>query len=592
MAQQDTGLGWSAESDWLTGAAASMGTLSKIGGTIVNYGLGSSDFANGTVIDSGSGTSQRVCVATVPDSVSAFYVSPSSFIFVSSDTNVTIWVGNKGGTTYGGWSPTNRDTATGFYYVNVGLGGMTAPILLPTYSSLREGLDAIFAASSNTTFYKDIARPAVGCWCKWYTGGSTIFSPILISSQRDYVQMSCDDSSQYFAVASKLFGGINFYMGFFQNVGGSAATTLQIPDLTDKGALDIDTVFSYLISTSYAHVIVINPPDPYETLGQESEEEGGDGEETDDDPVGDSVHTIPSGGAFYRIFSPTLSQLQDLAYYMWGPLDLDNIKRLYANPMDSILGLGIVPLNLTGANASVYIGGVDTGLSFPLISNEVYQVPFGYIDIAPRWGCYLDYEPYTKLTIYLPFIGYKELNTDEFMGKQLILNYSIDIVTGACVARISVSGGSVMYQFSGQCLKQLPVTSGNWDNALRTAVSSAVALGATIATQGATAPVLADAVASASVQALTMKPNIEKSGNLSGMAGMMGIYRPFLLRSQPIQVIPGNQNKFIGYPSFVTKTLNDITGYNEISSIHLEGIPATGDELDEIESLLKGGVIL
>lgn len=332
--------------------------------------------------------------------------------------------------------------------------------------------------------------------------------------------------------------------------------------------------------------------DPYEILGEESEEAGGDGEETEDDPVGDSVHTIPSGGAFYHIFTPSLSQLQSLANYMWGTLDLNNIKRLYANPMDSILGLGVVPLTLSGSNMPVYVGGVDTGLSFPEVSYEVYQVPFGYINVNPRWGSYLDYEPYTKLTVYLPFIGYKEINTDEFMGKQLILNYSVDIVTGSCVARISVSGGSVLYQFSGQCLKQLPVTSGNWDNALRTAISSAAALGATIASQGATAPVLAGAVASASVQALSMKPNIEKSGNLSGMAGMMGGYKPFLLRSQPVQVIPGNQNKFIGYPSFITKTLADISGYNEISSVHLEGIPATGNELAEIESLLKGGVIL
>ena len=37
--------------------------------------------------------------------------------------------------------------------------------------------------------------------------------------------------------------------------------------------------------------------------------------------------------------------------------------------------------------------------------------------------------------------------------------------------------------------------------------------------------------------------------------------------------------------------LGQIVGYNEVYSIHLENIPATGAELVEIESILKGGAI-
>ena len=50
-------------------------------------------------------------------------------------------------------------------------------------------------------------------------------------------------------------------------------------------------------------------------------------------------------------------------------------------------------------------------------------------------------------------------------------------------------------------------------------------------------------------------------------------------------------NEFIGYPSLITVQLTELKGYTEVQSIHLENIPATQEELAEIESLLEGGVI-
>jgi hypothetical protein len=111
-----------------------------------------------------------------------------------------------------------------------------------------------------------------------------------------------------------------------------------------------------------------------------------------------------------------------------------------------------------------------------------------------------------------------------------------------------------------------------------------------VATGGATAPMEALNIASTAVN--SMKPNIEKSGSLSGTSGLMGIQTPYLIITRPKQAIPANQNKFIGYPAFLTDYLGNLSGYTEIEEIHLEGISATGAELSEIETILKGGVIL
>jgi hypothetical protein len=72
----------------------------------------------------------------------------------------------------------------------------------------------------------------------------------------------------------------------------------------------------------------------------------------------------------------------------------------------------------------------------------------------------------------------------------------------------------------------------------------------------------------------------------------MGIQYPYLVLTVPRMAIPGQQNTFIGYPSFVTKTIGDLTGYCSIDVTHLENMTCTEDEAAEIISLLSEGVIL
>ena len=99
-------------------------------------------------------------------------------------------------------------------------------------------------------------------------------------------------------------------------------------------------------------------------------------------------------------------------------------------------------------------------------------------------------------------------------------------------------------------------------------------------------------IASAASSALSAKPTIEHSVNMGGMGGLMGIKRPYFIIERPVQAVPGYQNSIIGYPSFVYKSISQLHGYTEFEQIHLEGLPCTSEELDEIENILLTGVIL
>jgi hypothetical protein len=332
--------------------------------------------------------------------------------------------------------------------------------------------------------------------------------------------------------------------------------------------------------------------DPY-SPGGESGPGGGTG---DFDGTGDDIDfpSLPTLSAvdtgFITLFNPSANELRSLANYMWSTgFDLDTFKKLFADPMDAILGLSIVPVNVpNGGSRAVSVGNISTGVTMNVAASQYVEVDCGTLNVNEYWGAYLDYDPYTKAELYLPYIGTRPIAVDDIMNKAVHIKYHIDVLSGACCAFVKC-GGSVLYSFVGQCSCSIPITGNDWTNVVNGALSIAASIGTMVATGGATAPMAAATIASTAVN--SMKPNVEKSGSMGGMGGMLGVQTPYLILTRPRQCLPARQNDFEGYPSYITRNLSDVRGYTVIESVHLEGITATDDEKSEIESILKTGVI-
>ena len=291
------------------------------------------------------------------------------------------------------------------------------------------------------------------------------------------------------------------------------------------------------------------------------------------------------------LFNPSSAQLKTLANYLWGSaFELSTWKKMFADPMDAILGLSIVPVNVpSSGSASLTIGNISTGITLPKVSSQYVTVDCGTINVNEYWGAYLDYSPYTQAEIYLPFIGIHPMTIDDIMGKPVHVVYHIDVLSGACCAYVKC-GGSVLYSFVGQCSCSIPITSNDWTNVINGTISIAASIGTMVATGGASAPMAIPGLASTATNSL--KPTVDKSGAMGGMGGMLGVQNPYIILTRPRQAIPAYQNTFTGYPSFITKTLSECSGYTEVENIHLENVPATDGELEEINDLLKSGVII
>ena len=337
------------------------------------------------------------------------------------------------------------------------------------------------------------------------------------------------------------------------------------------------------------------PPstDPYNP-GGESDTGGGEGT-FDGTSVDIDFATLPTLSAvdtgFITLYNPSLTQLQSLASYMWsGLFDINTFKKLFADPMQAILGLSIVPGPVpSGAAQNVKIGNIDSGVQMTKAATQYIDIDCGTLNVEEFWGAYLDYEPYTKAEIFLPFIGVHQIAIDDIMNKAVHIKYHIDLLSGGCACEIKC-GGSVLYTFIGSCAVSIPITGNDWTNVINGVISIAGSIGSMVASGGASAPSSIASIASSVVN--NLKPSIEKSGSIAGAGGLLAGKVPVLILTRPRQALPGGQNTFTGYPAFITRSLGALSGYTEVHSIRLSGIDGTESEIDEIEELLKGGVIL
>ena len=300
----------------------------------------------------------------------------------------------------------------------------------------------------------------------------------------------------------------------------------------------------------------------------------------------------------FTMYTPTLAQIQSLGQFLWsGLFDPDTFKKMFTDPMQCLIGLAILPCAPSSAGTkNIKFGSVDSGISSAYISTQYKQFDCGSVKIDKQVGSFLDYTD-TKISIYLPFIGFRELAATDVMGASIQVVYNVDCLTGSCVAFIKHSSRGVMYSYNGSCIANIPLTGANFSGAVQNAVSAvASGVGVLAGMASGAAPITAMSAVSmlnsAANVALNSKPTIQRSGNIGGAAGLMSGKKPFVIIERPNYSVPDLVSRYQGYTSNKTAKLGNLSGFTMVESIHLENINATSIELEEIESLLKKGVIL
>lgn len=374
----------------------------------------------------------------------------------------------------------------------------------------------------------------------------------------------------------------------------SVWTTLPLMHIGYCNISDLEA-FAQLFN-AHKEDLDIGVPAPNPPSG-EDDDSGPGGGGGDYDPSSDPIDFpgLPTGGAFasgaIKAYKVTDGTLQNIFARLWNAslFDLDTFQKLVQEPLEAIITLVAVPVAITGANTEhIKLGGYDTEQSGTRVPSQYITVDCGSLVVNEFWGSALDYT-LTKIEIYLPFIGIRQLQADDVMQHTIRVKYNIDILTGDLVAQIKC-GQSVLYKFNGNLRTTIPVTSRVYD-AMAKAIAGYAATGVAALTGNAPAALAAHAATGLSM--IMSKPQISRAGDISGVSGVLDDFVPYLIIHRPKQSLAQNFRNEKGYRSNITAVLGSLTGYTEVEYIHLTGIDgATDTELNEIEDLLKNGVII
>ena len=327
-------------------------------------------------------------------------------------------------------------------------------------------------------------------------------------------------------------------------------------------------------------------------------------------PTPSTPSDVVISSGLFTAYNPDASQLSSFASALWNMQvsDINDVLRFLfgGDAFNAVIGLHLLPVApSTGGSLSIKLGNWDTGVSAPKISSQYKQVSFGSLLLPEYWGNCIDYAPYTKIQLALPYIGIVDVDTDDVLGSTNTLTYNIDVLSGAICATlhcVKFNLSSVIYQWSGACAVSLPFTGASYNSVL-SAIAGIAAAGMGFAAMaagpiGAALPAAALAAgggafgagSAASIMG-TMKGKVQKSGSFGANSGALGIMTPYFILTRPVQSVPETWQADKGYPANISAQLGSLTGYTEVSEINLE-CSGTEAEKKEIIDLLKKGVLI
>lgn len=309
------------------------------------------------------------------------------------------------------------------------------------------------------------------------------------------------------------------------------------------------------------------------------------------------VPMVPIGNssALWSVYHPTQAQVNSFGSWLWSGNIITQIQQLLNNPMDGIITLHkifITPVD--SGNGTIVVGRLDSEVPSATVNQQYVYADCGTVNCYEEFGNVFDYEPYTKVSLYLPFIGIVPLNTNEVMRSHINIKYGVDVFTGACLAMVAIirDGNTVnMYQYSGMASVEYPLTGAIHNGLINGILGVAGGIAGIAAASTGVGMVAGVGALAAGASNISQSSNAH-AGSFSGNSGAMGIKKPYIIIERPQTKVANDFILLDGYPTNYSVTLNNCSGHVVCSTVHVNGINATEFELNQIESILKDGVEL
>ena len=217
---------------------------------------------------------------------------------------------------------------------------------------------------------------------------------------------------------------------------------------------------------------------------------------------------------------------------------IDTIK---GDLKDFVIDCHIVPVMPSSSTTeNIQIGGYTiNNLANPVTSDYV-TVNCGTIKVD---SCYDGFEDYqTEYKLYLPFIGFVDINPNYVANNYLTLKYRFNVIDGSCIAFLSSSivpnssNTSIVGVYNGSCCVHMPLTGADYS----TIVSGMLQTAGNIATSVSTKNPLPAVGGVANLAQSMNSQKFAQSNNYNASGCFMGIRKPYLLIHRPTRNLATN----------------------------------------------------
>ena len=390
----------------------------------------------------------------------------------------------------------------------------------------------------------------------------------------------------------ELFHGKVCYILFAVYKSGEQCSSLcyiscknKVPDTsTTANVIDygqVGTSFMVLLDNKINDVSIVNV-----SIGTGEDDNGANNdndESMDNHNVDNSMELLTAG--LTSVYNVTPEKLNQLGRFIWTDDAMDNIKLLNNSPIQNIVSCKCIPFSASGTTAkNIVLGNIDTGVLGNKVSSNIGKVLIGSVNVTPPFNNFLSYGNYTSVSIYLPYLGMRQLDTDKVMGKTLKVYYNVDCLSGNCVIEL-FSNNVKINEFSCNVSIDIALTSSNRAEIEKGYISSAVGGGVSLATGNVIGAL------GSGLNASMQKYNYSQSGSCSGSAYTNISKNCYIIIEYPDLLDNKSYKHTKGKPCEKRKRIGNCKGFTTISNVDLQ-VKATETEINAIKDLLSSGVYL
>lgn len=330
------------------------------------------------------------------------------------------------------------------------------------------------------------------------------------------------------------------------------------------------------------------------------------------DPMVVEPPSISPVSAVTMQYAATAQEIGKLIDWLMTDDFLTNISKFFNEPTEYLIGCKYYPFDLSlhsplgvGPVGSYRVGNMNTpaGVTAAQIYSD-FERKLGECSflVEPYYGNFLDYSPYTKYDLYLPYIGYRTINPNDIVNRTLKVAYYTDLTEGRVLAQVWADT-TMLESYEGQLAYDIPLSSSDGrERAVKTmqiassiigGVGGSAAMGgamggAKLAVRGAVQGAIA-AAPDVINQISALAPHTDKGGAVSSDINGFNPQDVYLIMTRPIMAQPQNFARVQGYAASYGGTVSEFSGFLQCREIS-GGTGATAAENDMINELLRGGI--